>query len=226
MTRFTPYVIVCDADPSILAAVSRILQLNGFFVVSCSDGETAFRLFDELTPSLLICNLRMPRMDGITLTQRIREISDVPILILSAVTEEEEAARALEAGADDYVRKPFGAVEFLARVRAVIRRRSNGIPQQRLSNGVITLDEGLHQVFVNDREVSLSRTEFAVLELLLSTRGRVLTHDQMLTAVWGPEFGGSHHLLRVCMSRLRKKLGPEGSTQIESLPGVGYRLRN
>jgi two-component system KDP operon response regulator KdpE len=90
---------------------------------------------------------------------------------------------------------------------------------------VITLDEGLHQVFVNNHEVSLSRTEFAVLELLLSTRGRVLTHDQMLTAVWGPEFSGSHHLLRVCMSRLRKKLGPDGSDQIESLPGVGYRLR-
>jgi DNA-binding response OmpR family regulator len=224
MTRFTPYVIVCDADPPVLAAVSRILQLNGYFVVSCSDGETALRLFDELAPSLLISNLRMPRMDGITLTLRVRERSNVPILILTSVAEEEEAARALEAGADDYVRKPFGAVELLARVRAVIRRRSPVAPQERLSNGVITLDEGMHQVFVNDREVSLSRTEFALLELLLSTRGRVLTHDQMLTAVWGPEFGGSHHLLRVSMSRLRKKLGPEGSQQIESIPGVGYRL--
>jgi DNA-binding response OmpR family regulator len=224
MTRFTPYVIVCDADPPVLAAVSRILQLNGYFVVSCSDGETALRLFDELAPSLLISNLRMPRMDGITLTLRVRERSNMPILILTSVAEEEEAARALEAGADDYVRKPFGAVELLARVRAVIRRRSPVAPQERLSNGVITLDEGMHQVFVNDREVSLSRTEFALLELLLSTRGRVLTHDQMLTAVWGPEFGGSHHLLRVSMSRLRKKLGPEGSQQIESIPGVGYRL--
>jgi two-component system KDP operon response regulator KdpE len=167
----------------------------------------------------------MPRMDGLTLVQRIRERSDVPILILTSVADEEEAARALEAGADDYVRKPFVAVEFLARVRAVMRRRSPVGPQERLSNGVITLDEPLHQVFVNDQEVSLSRTEFAVLEVLLSTRGRVLTHDQLLTAVWGPEFSGSHHLLRVCMSRLRKKLGPEGSAQIESLPGVGYRLR-
>ncbi|HEX5140206.1 MAG TPA: response regulator transcription factor [Dehalococcoidia bacterium] len=227
MTRFTPHVIVCDDDPAILAAVSRILQLNGYFVVSCSDGETALRLFDELTPSLVVSNLRMPRMDGITLVERIREVSTVPILILTGVAEEGEAARALEAGADDYVRKPFGAVEFLARVRAVMRRaRTTSSPSERLSNGVITLDEGLHQVFVYEREVALSRTEFAVLEFLLSSRGRVLTHDQILTAVWGPEFGGSHHLLRVCMSRLRKKLGPDGSTQIESLPGFGYRLKS
>ena len=224
MTRFTPYVIVCDADPPVLAAVSRILQLNGYFVVSCSDGETALRLFDELTPALLISNLRMPRMDGITLTRRIRERSDVPILILTSVADEEMAAQALEAGADDYIRKPFVAVEFLARVRAAIRRRAFATPPERLSNGVITLDEGLHQVHVNDREVMLSRTEFAVLQVLLNTRGRVLTHDQILTAVWGPEFSGSHHLLRVCMSRLRKKLGPDGSSQIESIPGVGYRL--
>jgi DNA-binding response OmpR family regulator len=227
MTRFTPHVIVCDDDPAILAAVSRILQLNGFFVVSCSDGETALRLFDELTPSLVISNLRMPRMDGLTLVQRIREVSTVPILILTGVTEEAEAARALDAGADDYVRKPFGAAEFLARVRAVLRRvRPGGATTERLTNGVITVDENLHQVFVNDDEVSLSRTEFAVLSFLMSSRGRVLTHDQILTAVWGPEFTGSHHLLRVCMSRLRKKLGPDGSGQIESLSGVGYRLRS
>jgi two-component system OmpR family response regulator len=109
-------------------------------------------------------------------------------------------------------------------VRAAIRRRAFATPPERLSNGVITLDEGLHQVYVNEREVTLSRTEFAVLQVLLNTRGRVLTHDQILTGVWGPEFSGSHHLLRVCMSRLRKKLGPDGSSQIESIPGVGYRL--
>lgn len=226
MTRFTPHVLVADDDPAILAAVSRILQLNGFFVVSCSDGETALRLFGELTPSLLIVDLRMPRMDGITLCQRIREVSNVPILILTAVADEAEAARALEAGADDYVRKPFGATEFLARVRAVLRRARPGNARgERLTNDVITLDEGLHEVLVNDRQVSLSRTEFAVLAFLLRNKGRVLTHDQILIAVWGPEFTGSHHLLRVCMSRLRSKLGTAGSEQVETLTSVGYRLR-
>jgi DNA-binding response OmpR family regulator len=226
MTRFNPHILVADDDPAILAAVSRILQLNGFFVVSCSDGETALRLFSELTPSLVVADLRMPRLDGITLVQSIRETSDVPILILTAVSDEAEAARALEVGADDYIRKPFGATEFLARVRAALRRtRPAEARGERLTNGVITLDESLHEVLVGGHPVSLSRTEFAVLAFLLRGRGRVLTHDQILVGVWGPEFAGSHHLLRVCMSRLRRKLGQMGSEQIETLPGVGYRLR-
>jgi DNA-binding response OmpR family regulator len=226
LTRFTPHVLVVDDDPAILAAVSRILQLNGYFVVSCSDGETALQLFYELTPALIVTNLRMPRLDGISLCRRIRETSDVPILILTAVSEEAEAARALNAGADDFVRKPFGATEFLARVRALLRRaRPSNARAEKLGNDVIKLDEGLHEVFVNDVQVELSRTEFAVLAFLLSAKGRLLTHDQILTAVWGPEFAGSHHLLRVAMSRLRSRLGPAGTEQIETLPGVGYRIR-
>jgi len=218
---------VVDDDPAILAAVSRILQLNGFFVVSCSDGETALQLFYELTPSLIVTNLRMPRLDGISLCRRIRETSTVPILVLTAVSEEAEAARALDAGADDYVRKPFGATEFLARVRALLRRTRPSLARgEKLSNDVIVVDEGLHEVFVNEVRVELSRTEFAVLAFLLGAKGRLLTHDQVLTAVWGPEFTGSHHLLRVAMSRLRGKLGPAGSEQIETLPGIGYRMRD
>jgi DNA-binding response OmpR family regulator len=226
VTRFTPHILVADDDPAILAAVSRILQLNGFFVVSCSDGETALSLFSEMTPAMVVADVRMPRLDGITLCQRIREISDVPILILTAMSAEAEAARALEAGADDYIRKPFGATEFLARVRAALRRARPGDARgERLSAGAIILDEAQHEVIVGDHDVSLSRTEFAILAFMLRGRGRVLTHDQVLTAVWGPEFAGSHHLLRVSMSRLRKKLGSLGSEQIETLPGVGYRVK-
>jgi two-component system KDP operon response regulator KdpE len=226
MTRFTPHILVADDDPAILAAVSRILQLNGFFVVSCSDGETALHLFNDLSPALLIADIRMPRIDGLDLCLKIREISDTPILILTAVADEATAARALEAGADDYIRKPFGATEFLARVRAALRRgRPGGSRGERLTVGPITLDESMHEVLVAGQQVDLSRTEFAILAFLLRGRGRVLTHDQILTVVWGPEFVGSHHLLRVSMSRLRHKLGLEGATQIETLPGVGYRLR-
>jgi two-component system KDP operon response regulator KdpE len=226
VTRFTPHILVADDDPAILAAVSRILQLNGFFVVSCSDGETALRLFAEMTPSMVVADVRMPRLDGITLCQRIRETSDVPILMLTAVSAEAEAARALEAGADDYIRKPFGSTEFLARVRAALRRARPGESRgERLSAGPIILDEGQHEVIVAERPVALSRTEFAILAFLLRGKGRVLTHDQILTSVWGPEFTGSHHLLRVSMSRMRKKLGAVGSDQIETLSGVGYRLR-
>jgi DNA-binding response OmpR family regulator len=226
VTRFTPHILVADDDPAILAAVSRILQLNGFFVVSCSDGETALRLFSEMTPSLVIADVRMPRLDGISLCQRIRETSDVPILILTGLADESEAARALEAGADDYIRKPFGATEFLARVRAALRRARPGDQRgERLTAGPIVLDEPQHEVVIEGEPVALSRTEFAILAFMLRGRGRVLTHDQILTAVWGPEFAGSHHLLRVSMSRLRKKLGATGSEQIETLSGVGYRLK-
>jgi len=226
MTRFTPHILVADDDPATLAAVSRILQLNGFFVVSCSDGETALQLFRELTPSLPILDVRMPRLDGIAVCQRVREVSDVPILMLASFNEEAEAARALEVGADDYVRKPFSATEFLARVRAALRRgQPSGGRGERLRSGIITLDEASHEVLINGTAVSLSRTEFAVLAFLLRGRGRVFTHDQILMGVWGPEFAGSHHLLRVCMSRLRRKLGPEASRQIETLPGIGYRMR-
>jgi two-component system KDP operon response regulator KdpE len=226
MTRFTPHILVADDDPAILAAVSRILQLNGFFVVSCSDGETALQLFNELSPALLITDIRMPRLDGLELCQKVREVSDTPILILTAVADESTAAKALEAGADDYIRKPFGATEFLARVRAALRRGSpGGARGERLTVGPITLDEAAHEVTVGEQFVDLSRTEFAILAFLMRGHGRVLTHDQILTVVWGPEFVGSHHLLRVSMSRLRHKLGPEGMAQIETLPGVGYRLR-
>jgi two-component system KDP operon response regulator KdpE len=226
MTRFTPHILVADDDPAILAAVSRILQLNGFFVVSCSDGETALQLFNELSPALLIADVRMPRLDGLELTQKVRAVSDTPVLILSALADEAIAATALEAGADDYIRKPFGATEFLARVRAAMRRgRPGGARGERLSVGPITLDESMHEVIVGRDTVDLSRTEFAILAFLMRGHGRVLTHDQILTVVWGPEFVGSHHLLRVSMSRLRRKLGPEGTAHIETLPGVGYRLR-
>jgi DNA-binding response OmpR family regulator len=226
MTRFTPHILVADDDPAILAAISRILQLNGFFVVSCSDGETALHLFNDLSPAMLIADVRMPRLDGLELCQKIREVSDAPILILTAVADEGIAARALDAGADDYIRKPFGATEFLARVRAALRRgRPGGARGERLSVGPITLDEAMHEVMVGEETVDLSRTEFAILAFLMRGQGRVLTHDQILTVVWGPEFVGSHHLLRVSMSRLRRKLGQEGTGQVETLPGVGYRLR-
>jgi len=226
MTRFTPHILVADDDPAVLAATSRILQLNGFFVVSCSDGETALHLFAELSPALLIADVRMPRIDGLELCQKIRETSDVPILMLADLADEAMAARAFEAGADDYIRKPFGATEFLARVRAALRRgRPGGALGERFSVGSITLDEAVHEVIVAEEAVDLSRTEFAILAFLMRGHGRVLTHDQILTVVWGPEFVGSHHLLRVSMSRLRRKLGSEGIRQIETLAGVGYRMR-
>lgn len=226
MTRSAIHTLVADDDPAILNAVSRILQLNGFFVVSCTDGHTALRLFEELSPSLVILDLRMPGIDGIEICRRIREHSDVPLILLTAVNDESEAARALETGADDFIRKPFGANEFLARVRAVLRRaRVDAYRGQVLEEGPIVLDERQHQVLVTGNEIALSRTEFALLAFLLRNKSRVLTHDYILQGVWGQEFSGSHHLLRVSMSRLRQKLGVDAARNIETLPGVGYRFR-
>jgi DNA-binding response OmpR family regulator len=221
-----PRVIVADDDPGIRTILTRVLQLNGFEVGAVDNGSDALGLFERDEPTLLILDVRMPGMDGITLCSRIRASSNVPIIILTALEEEADAARALEAGADDYVRKPFGAAELVARVKAILRRSGTERPaREKLSAGPIILDEAEHVCFVNEEELVLSRTEFALLAFLIRNRNRVLTHDHILERVWGPEYVGSHHVLRVAMSRLRQRLEGVDANFIETLLGVGYRLK-
>ncbi len=226
MSRNRPTILVADDDPSILTIVSRVLQLNGYFVVTAQDGTAALELEHEMQPILAILDVRMPAMDGISVCRRIRDRSDVPVIILTALEDEMDAARALEAGADDYVRKPFGTDELVARVRAVLRRAGNGAPgAARLEAGPLVVDEHQRQVTLLGRELQLSRTEFCLLDFLVRNPNRVLTHDQLLEGVWGREYVGSHHLLRVAVSRLRQKLEGTGGELIETLSGVGYRFR-
>jgi DNA-binding response OmpR family regulator len=167
----------------------------------------------------------MPEIDGITVCEQLRSESDVPIVMLTSLEDESDAAAALEAGADDYIRKPFGANELMARLRAVLRRT---VPEQGKSHivaGDIHVDVRQHIVSFKGEEINLSKTEFALLTYLLSNPNRVLTHDQILERIWGSDYVGAHHVLRVCLSRLKQRFSDSSALSIESLAGVGYRIR-
>jgi DNA-binding response OmpR family regulator len=220
-------IIAADDDPAIRKIVSRVLELNDFAVVSCANGAEALRAFADEEPDLVILDVKMPEVDGLTVCREIRADSKVPIIMLTGMEDESDAAAALEMGADDYIRKPFGTNELLARVRAILRRSGNEVLPDSgiLSAGEVTVDVSEHTVQCRGVEVSLTRTEFNLLVYLLSNQNRVLTHDQILEKVWGPDYVGSHHVLRVCISRMRQKFGDANALAIEALSGVGYRLR-
>jgi DNA-binding response OmpR family regulator len=219
-------VLIADDDPSIRRVLTRVLELNDYAIIAASDGSEALQLFDERQPDLLILDIRMPLIDGLTVCAQVRTTSDVPIVMLTALEDESDAAAALETGADDYIRKPFGTNELLARLRAVLRRAApERMSAQTLRAGAITVEPDQHLVLYHGQEIKLSRTEFGLLVYLLRNPNRVLTHDQILESVWGPEYVGSHHVLRVCVSRLRQRFEDSEALAIESISGVGYRLR-
>jgi DNA-binding response OmpR family regulator len=220
-------VLAADDDPAIRKIVSRVLELNNFAVVSCADGAEALRAFADEEPDLVILDVKMPEVDGLTVCREIRADSSVPIIMLTGMEDESDAAAALEMGADDYIRKPFGTNELMARVRAILRRSGAEVMPDSgiLTAGLVTVDVSEHTVHCRGLEVSLTRTEFNLLVYLLSNQNRVLTHDQILEKVWGPDYVGSHHVLRVCISRMRQKFGAADALAIEALSGVGYRLR-
>jgi DNA-binding response OmpR family regulator len=221
----SPSVLVADDDPAILNIVSKILQLNGFFVFTASDGDSALSVFEEAQPRLVLLDVRMPGTDGLAVCRKLRAGSDVPIIMLTVLDDQLDCARALGAGADDYVRKPFGAEELLARVNAVLRRSKVAmLPTEILQAGELTLDGARHVAMVGGTELLLTATEFALLAYLIRNRDRVLTHEQILEAIWGPEYTDSRHMPRVTMSRLRGKVRSQSGQFIETLPRVGYRL--
>ncbi len=218
-------ILIADDDAAIVHVVSTILHLNGYFTYSCHDGGAVLDTFEEVQPRLLLLDVRMPVMDGISVCRQIRAVSDAPIVMLSVLDDQKDVARALDAGADDYVRKPFGAEELAARVNAVLRRSSAGAAgTEVIEYGPLTLDAGRHIVRAEDDELALSATEFALLAYLMRNPDRVLTHDQILESIWGAEYVDSRHMLRVTMSRLRQKLHPSARTLIQTLPRVGYRF--
>lgn len=224
-SRAATTVLIADDDPAILQAVARILQLNSFFVFTCGDGESALALFAEVQPRLLILDVRMPGKDGLAVCRQIRAISDIPIVMLTVIDDQTDAAAALGAGADDYVRKPFGADELLARVQAVLRRsRASLLPGEVIEAGPLLVDGARHVALLNGVGLALTAIEFQLLAHLIRHRDRVVTHDQLLAEVWGPEYIDSRHMLRVTMSRLRQKLDGSGRSLIETLPRVGYQL--
>jgi len=206
--------------------MQRVLELEGYRVLRASDGEAALDTLDIETPDLVLLDIILPGMDGYTVCERIREFSQVPIIIVTAKGNEEEKIKGLDVGADDYLTKPFSSGELAARVRAVLRRsvfRTEHY-QPVFSSRDLTIDFTWHRVVLGDRVLELTATEYRLLSYLVRNAGRVLTPDQILREVWGEDYGGEHHLLRVNMARLRHKLGDDSRRPrfIATKIGLGY----
>ncbi len=223
-------VLVVDDEPETVKYVSANLKARGFEVHAASDGTEALKIAGENVFDLILLDLSMPGPDGFAVCQRIREYSDVPIIILSARGREQDKVRALDLGADDYLTKPFGVEELLARVRAALRRtrREGTGPLPTFISGDLSIDFASRQVKIRNREIKLTPTEYNLLALLARNSGKVLTHRTLLNGVWGPEYGQETEYLWAYIRRLRKKLEPDPAhaTLILTEPGVGYRMRN
>jgi two-component system, OmpR family, KDP operon response regulator KdpE len=217
-----------DDEPQITRVLRTSLSSQGYDIRVANDGETALEILKDWTADLVITDLAMPNMDGLELCRRLRGRSQVPVIVLSVRGEERTKVRALDAGADDYVTKPFGMGELLARVRANLRRMAAAEPT---SGGVIEvgdfrIDFDAHTVSVRGREVHLTPKEFELLAYLARHSGKVLTHRALLTAVWGANATEQPEYLRVFIGQLRKKLEPDASSPryLQTEPWVGYRF--
>jgi two-component system KDP operon response regulator KdpE len=220
-------VYVVDDDASIRALVRANFEKRGHQVSEAADGPEAMRMIRHQTPDLVILDLVLPEMNGIDVCSWIRKQSDVPVIVLSARSDEPLKVRALDIGADDYITKPFGQAELMARVRAVMRRTA--APALANSEEVIELGKFVinlktRRAFIGERDLRLTRTEFALLAELATHLDAILTHDELLVRVWGEEFRGSNHYLHVYLGRIRKKMGEKYEELLESVPGFGYIL--
>jgi two-component system KDP operon response regulator KdpE len=227
MTETKPRILVVDDEPQLTRVMLRTLTSKGYEVRVAGDGEFALQTFRDWTPSLVITDLAMPNMGGLELCRRLREISDVPIIVLSVRGEENTKVEALDAGADDYVTKPFGMDEVLARIRAALRRHPLTDAQTRkLEAGEFHIDLDAHTVSRAGEEIHLTPKEFDLLTHLVRNAGKVLTHRALLGAVWGGDYTEQHEYLRVFIGQLRKKIerDPSDPRYILTEPWVGYRF--
>lgn len=229
MSTAKPTVLVVDDERSLRDFVGRNLEIRGYHTVTAANGLEALALFGNQPVDLVIVDLMMPHMNGLETIRRIRQESLVPIIVLSALGEEGDKVQALNMGADDYLTKPFGVGELLARVRAALRR-TNWIqpqpPRNRLLQGDIVVDLERHQVTVRGEVVELTPTEFNLLVYFLENAGKVLPHQAILRHVWGPDYGQESEYLRVYVGRLRQKIetDPTNPQYLLTERGVGYSL--
>lgn len=229
MTSPHPLVLVVDDEAPLQKYVSTNLRARGYDVRVASDGTEALKLLAETVPDLVVLDINMPGPDGFQVLQAIRREMDVPVIMLSARGREGDKVRALNLGADDYLTKPFGMEEFLARVRAALRR-AGAHPDTSVAPyraGGLEVDFGARRVRVDGRDVRLTPREYELLAHLARNAGRVLTHRQILEAVWGPEYGEEAEYVWAYVKRVRRKIEPDPADPRYLLtePGVGYRLR-
>jgi two-component system, OmpR family, KDP operon response regulator KdpE len=221
-------ILVVDDEAQIIRVLRRSLNAHRYDVRTAADGQAGLELFHDWHPDLVITDLSMPEMNGLELCREIRKTSLSPIIVLSVKGEEHSKVEALDAGADDYITKPFGINELLARVRATLRRVpvNTGETQSRLSEGDFVIDLAAHQILVRQREIHLTPKEFDLLVYLFQHRGKVLTHRTLLAAIWGGNYTEQTEYLRVFIGQLRKKIeaDPSHPHYILTEPWVGYRF--
>ena len=218
-------VLVCDDELQIVRALRVILREAGFEMIAAADGEEALDLAAVRNPAAAIIDLVLPDIDGVEVCRRLREWSEIPIIVLSAVGEEDAKVRALAAGADDYVTKPFGPRELIARLEAALRRAAPGAEEPVIAADGLEVDLAARTVRRDGEEVHLTPKEFELLRHLARNRGRLVTHRELLVSVWGPGYSDDTQLLRTHIANLRRKIEPpSGLRYVKTDPGVGYRF--
>jgi len=223
-------ILIVDDEPQITRVLRRSLTTHGYDVRSAADGESALETLTDWPPDLVVTDLSMPNMNGLELCKRLRTISKIPIIVLSVRGEEQTKVEALDAGADDYVTKPFGMDELLARIRAALRRAPEQLPDDpattMLEEGDFRIDLETRGVTVQTREVHLTPKEYDLLVYLIRHPGKVLTHRTLLAAIWGGNYVEQTEYLRVFVGQLRKKIEPDPSSPryILTEPWIGYRF--
>jgi two-component system, OmpR family, KDP operon response regulator KdpE len=220
-------ILIVDDEDSLRRSLSISLLASGFEVLLAEDGEQALACFEREKPDLVLLDLGLPRISGLEVLKKIRAVSQTPIIILSVRNQERQKIESLDSGANDYLTKPFGVGELQARIRVALRNQmSSPDPLNRVVLGDLRMDTSTRQVWKREHLVKLTKTEYRVLELLIQHAGKVLTHKQMLEAIWGKAYIKETHYLQVYVSQLRHKLedDPTQPTHILTESGVGYRL--
>ncbi|HMQ51818.1 MAG TPA: response regulator [Anaerolineae bacterium] len=227
MTETGPRILVVDDEQAIRRFLHTSLTANGYTVFEAATGQAALTGVTQHRPDVVILDLGLPDLDGLQVTARLREWSQIPIIILSVRGQETDKIAALDAGADDYLTKPFGVGELMARLRVVLRRVTPATDEPIFTTADLTVDLARRLVTIAGQELQLTPTEYDLLRALVNHAGRVLTHQQLLRQVWGLGYESEVHMLRVNISNLRHKLerNPARPQYITTEPGVGYRLR-
>ncbi|MFA5401206.1 MAG: response regulator transcription factor [Dehalococcoidia bacterium] len=226
-----PKILIVEDDPALLKFLRANLVARGYNTNTAMDGVKALEEIEKDLPELVLLDINLPRMNGLEVCKKLREWTNVPILVISARGDESDKVTCLDLGADDYLTKPFGIEELLARIRAIFRRSKttdNGIDHPTFVSGSFIFNFAYHRVIVSGNEIDLTPTEYNTLRELVKNADRVLTQNMLLGKVWGPEYIGSREYLHVIINRLRKKIEPDmaNPTFIQTVPGVGYRFQS
>ncbi|WP_052888790.1 response regulator transcription factor [Thermogemmatispora carboxidivorans] len=229
MASFGATILVVEDEPELAGALERSLVAHGYRVLSTGSGEEALTLFTRVHPDLVLLDLLLPDISGLEICRRIRAVSSTPMIVLSVKNSEHDKVEALDLGADDYVAKPFGIAEVLARIRVALRRmerQNDQAAEEQVRIGPLVVELGSHRVLLNGRDIALTPTEYELLRIFVTHRGKLLTRQMLLQMLWGAASHDRMHSLHVYVAQLRQKIEPRPTEPrlILTIPGVGYRF--